>query len=573
MRIRTPASARRLFFSALLMAAGHAHAQTTLKTLYGNSADDQFGFSVRGAGDVNNDGFADVIVGARWDDIHGSNSGRVTVYNGKTFAVLYNADGDTQYDHLGTSVSTAGDVNADGWADFIAGADGDDNTGGGAGSARVWSGKTGAILYTFNGDAADDAFGTSVSGAGDVNNDGFADVIVGAPFDDDNGISSGTARVLSGKTGAILYTFKGVGANDFFGVTVSHAGDVNSDGFDDVIVGAPYADSNGSAAGMARVLSGQNGAILYTFKGTAAGDNFGSSVGCAGDVNLDGFSDVIVGAPYADPISSEAGEAKVFSGKTGAVLLTLQGDSATDLFGTSVSGAGDINHDGRDDVIVGSIWDDVNGINSGSAKVFSGANGALLMTVGGDLAQIQLGASVSGVGDVNGDGRADFMASSYLDDTGGANAGLARVYSGMAGGGGVVTYCTGKMNSAGCIPQIASSGTPKVSGTAAFTISCSQVLANRLGLVFYGFASASQPFHGGTLCVATPLHRTPPVGANGSGTGCTGNLAFDFNAWIRSGADPTLAAGETVFAQWWSRDGGAASGDSLSNALRFTIAP
>jgi hypothetical protein len=566
------------FVYAPLLAIGasvfavRAEAQTTLKTFYGNSADDQFGFSMRGAGDVNNDGFADVVVGARWDDLHGANSGRVTVYNGKTNAVLFQADGDTAYDHLGTSVSGAGDVNADGWDDYIAGADGDDNTGNGAGSARVWSGKTGAILYTFNGDATDDAFGTSVSGGGDVNNDGFADVIVGAPFDDDNGISSGTARVLSGKTGAILYTFKGASANDFFGVCVSNAGDVNNDGFDDVVVGAPYADTNGSAAGMARVFSGQNGAILYTFKGTAAGDNFGISVSGAGDVNNDGFADVIVGAPYADPIASEAGEAKVFSGANGSVLRTMQGDSSTDLFGSWVAGAGDVNNDGRDDVIVGAIWDDVNGINSGSAKVFSGATGALLMTMGGDVAQIQLGACVSGAGDVNGDGFDDLLASSYLDDTGGANAGLVRVYSPTPFAFSI--YCTGKVNSLGCTPLIAASGTAKVSGTAAFTISCSKVINNKQGLLFYGYAPANLPFHGGTLCVSMPIHRTSVMNSGGGSTpACTGTYSLDFNALIRSGQDPSLTAGELVCAQWWTRDQQPSSGDGFSNAVRFVINP
>ncbi|MHC4920931.1 MAG: FG-GAP repeat protein, partial [Planctomycetota bacterium] len=135
----------------------------------------------------------------------------------------------------------------------------------GSGSARVFSGKDGTILYTFNGDSAGDQFGLSVSGAGDVNKDGFADLIVGAQLDDNNGTDSGSARVFSGiwiATGGkrgkkILYTFNGDSANDHFGRFVSGAGDVNKDGSANLIVGAHADDNNGQDSGSARVLSGK----------------------------------------------------------------------------------------------------------------------------------------------------------------------------------------------------------------------------------------------------------------------------------------------------------------------------
>ena len=110
--------------------------------------------------------------------------------------------------------------------------------------------------YPFTGDSAGDRFGFFVSGAGDVNNDGFDDFIVGAPYDGNNGPISGSARVFSGATGAILYTVNGDSAGDLFGWSVSGAGDVNNDGFDDFIAGAPYDDNNGSDSGSARVFSG-----------------------------------------------------------------------------------------------------------------------------------------------------------------------------------------------------------------------------------------------------------------------------------------------------------------------------
>ena len=127
---------------------------------------------VAGAGDVNNDGYDDLIVGNTYGSNNGPTSGSACIYSGLDFGVLYTFDGDNSGDRLGISVSGAGDVNADGYPDLIVGAYLDDNTGTDSGSARVFSGIDGATLYTFDGDDAGDEFGWSVSGAGDVNNDG-----------------------------------------------------------------------------------------------------------------------------------------------------------------------------------------------------------------------------------------------------------------------------------------------------------------------------------------------------------------------------------------------------------------
>ncbi|MDX2114181.1 MAG: hypothetical protein SFZ24_00990 [Planctomycetota bacterium] len=416
---------------AVAMAASAAGAQVVHAPSYpftGDSAGDFFGWSVSGAGDVNNDGFDDFIVGAHFDDNNGIESGSARVFSGATGAVLYTFNGDSAGDNFGFSVSGAGDVNNDGFDDLIVGANLDDNNGDGSGSARVFSGATGAVLYTFNGDSAGDNFGSSVSGAGDVNNDGFDDLIVGARLDDDNGIDSGSARVLSGATGAVLYTFNGDSADDWFGHSVSGAGDVNNDGFDDLIVGARWDDSNGVDSGSANVFSGATGAVLYTFNGDSAGDLFGWSVSGAGDVNNDGFGDLIVGALFDDNNGDASGSARVFSGATGAILSTFNGDSGGDQFGVSVSGAGDVSNDGSDDFIVGARFDDNVGFNSGSARVFSGATGAILYTFTGDSEGDLFGFSVSGAGDVNNDGFDDLIVGAYWDDNNGENSGSARVF-------------------------------------------------------------------------------------------------------------------------------------------------
>ncbi|KPL04056.1 MAG: hypothetical protein AMJ90_02025, partial [candidate division Zixibacteria bacterium SM23_73_2] len=328
-----------------------------------------FGFSVSGAGDVYGDGYDDLIIGARFNDVGGDNAGRAYVYSGKTGGLLYTLTGEAAGDNFGVSVSGAGDVDNDGYFDLIVGANGNDAGGSSAGRAYVYSGQTGGLLYTFTGEAQYDYFGHSVSGAGDVDNDGHFDLIVGAYINDAGGSDAGRAYVYSGQTGGLLYTFTGEAANDYFGYSVSGAGDVNGDGYFDLIVGANGNDAGGSDAGRAYVYSGQTGNLLYTFTGEAVGDNFGISVSRAGDVDGDGYSDLIVGAYFAG--GNVAGRAYVYSGQTGDFLYTFPGEAAGDYFGCSVSGAGDLDNDGYFDLIVGAWRNDAGGTNAGRAYVYT----------------------------------------------------------------------------------------------------------------------------------------------------------------------------------------------------------
>ena len=395
------------------------------------SAGEEFGGSVSSAGDVNGDGFADLIVGTRRDGPNGRDPGNARVFSGIDGSVLYTFNGD------GASVSGAGDVNGDGFDDLIVGAPNTENNGTRSGSARVYSGVDGSVLYKFDGDSNNSQFGISVSGAGDVNGDGFADLIVGASLSDNNGRNSGSAKVFSGVDGSVLYTFDGDGDSflSSFGESVSGAGDVNGDGFDDLIVGARGVDKNGRDInfGRARVFSGVDGSVLYNFDGDSAGDQFGESVSGAGDVNGDGFADLIVGARFDDNNAPSSGSARVLSGSDGSVLYNFDGDSAGDFLGGSVSGAGDVNGDGFDDLIVGVDRDDNNGTDSGSARVLSGSDGSVLYVFDGNSAGDQFGFSVSGAGDVNGDGIADLIVGAPRDDDSAIVSGRARVLSGSDG--------------------------------------------------------------------------------------------------------------------------------------------
>ena len=375
---------------------------------------------------MNDDGYDDLIVGALYNDWGGTDAGRAYVYSGQTGGVLWTFTGESAYDRFGYSLSGAGDVNNDGYDDLIVAAPWNDAESDSAGRAYVYSGQTGGLLWTFTGEAAGDLFGWSVSGAGDVNNDGFADLIVGAPENDGGASNAGRAYVYSGQTGGLIWTFTREAEFDHFGWSVSGAGDVDNDGYEDLIVGIPY--SALAKQPQACVYSGQTGEKLWLFTADSPGDQFGHSVSGAGDVNNDGTPDVIVGALQLLP-DPDSGQAYVYSGQTGDLLWTFTGEGVHEYFGVSVSGAGDVNKDGFDDVIVGAPCNSAGGWDAGRAYCYSGLRGGLLCTFTGDAADNHFGHSVSGAGDVNNDGFDEVIVGAPYNNAGGAGAGRAYVYA------------------------------------------------------------------------------------------------------------------------------------------------
>jgi len=414
-------------------------------TFTGAAAGDHFGFSVSDAGDVNNDGYNDVIVGARGNDEGGNEAGRAYIYYSgasmdSTADVILT--GAAAYDWFGHSVSSAGDVNSDGYDDVVVGALGNDEGGSEAGRAYIYYG--GASMdstadVTLTGAAAGDYFGYSVSGAKDVNKDGYDDVIVSAYFNDAGGTEAGRAYIYFGaasmdSTADVLLT--GAAAFDNFGESVSCAGDVNKDGYDDVIVGAVGNDAGGSEAGRAYIYYGgasMDSTADVIFTGAAADDRFGGSVSGAGDVNKDGYDDVAVGAHFNDAGGSNAGRVYIHYGGASmdsAADVIFTGVAESNAFGT-VSGAGDVNNDGFDDVIVGAVGNDAGGTDSGQAYIYLGAasmDSAADVTLTGAAANDWFGSPVSGAGDVDNDGCDEIIVSASGDDAGGTDAGSAIVF-------------------------------------------------------------------------------------------------------------------------------------------------
>ena len=280
------------------------------------------------------------------------------------------------------------------------------------------------------GTGAFENFGHAVARLGDLDNDGVDDLAIGAPRANTAEPFAGRVTVLSGADGSTLFVLDGVGPAEYFGFAVASVGDVDADGLPDLLVGAPFA----AFAGQARLFSGAGGALLGTWTGDAAQDDFGSAVAGVGDANRDGVPDFVVGAPRGDLGGIDTGYARVYSGATGAPLTTVAGSLLLEAVGAALSGAGDLDGNGVPEMIVGAPgYNDGHSADLGRASVRSALTGALLWDVTGTAAGARLGSSVASVGDLDGDLLPDVAVGAPVDDAAQPNVGRASVYSGATG--------------------------------------------------------------------------------------------------------------------------------------------
>lgn len=400
-------------------------------TINGTDNSGRAGYAVAVVGDMNGDGKADYAIGEPFAQVGGTEKGRVKVYSGENDAVLFTFNGAETGSAFGFAVAAAGDVNHDGRADIIIGAPLFNGSGTDRGKVYIYSGATGTQMFQVTGTENNAQLGFSVGSAGDVNRDGKIDFLVGEPLANAGGTDRGKAYVYSGANGTVvLKTITGTENNAQLGYAVASAGDVNRDGRGDYIVGEPFASNGGTARGVAHVYSGTNGAELLSLDCTEEDNaHCGASVAAIGDVNRDGFTDVVVGEPLADGGGTNRGKAFVYDGSTGTALFTVTGAESNAQLGYAVAGAGDVNRDGRPDLIVGEPFADNGGTDRGKSYVHSGATGGVLYTLAGTENDAELGFAVAGGGDFNRDGKADFLVGASLAEGSGTDAGAAIRYT------------------------------------------------------------------------------------------------------------------------------------------------
>ena len=435
--------------------------------LIGEEAGDNASYarSLAFAGDVDGDGFDDVLVGARSNDSGGADAGTAYLFYGPVYGTndLSAADarliGENPGDTAAWSVAPMPDANGDAYGDLLIGAAQEDTGGTDAGAVYVVHGPLygdldlGTAQVKLTGESGGDLAGACAV-TGDVDGDGYDDVVVGARHHDAGGSDSGAAYVvygpLVGNSSLASADAKLVGeaSGDYAGWFVAAGGDVDGDAVEDVLVSALYQDAGGSSSGATYLLYGPVYGMMdlstadAKLIGEEPGDQAGWQISFAGDVDGDGLEDVIVGAGGNDATGSGAGAAYLLLGPLfGDVDLSnstaiFHGEAAGDWAGTRVSDAGDVNDDGYDDFLIGAYQEDTGGTDAGAIYLVYGPRvgiwslGDADIKFIGETAEDRSSETAFWRGDVDGDGFTDLLLGGRGNDVGGNEAGIAYIFYG-----------------------------------------------------------------------------------------------------------------------------------------------
>ena len=403
--LRTTATAL-LLLSSSIAAQEFGGDAKILDRINGQSGFGYFGDAVANAGDVNGDGTSDILIGAPRNTIGSAGyEGSAFVYSGRNGALLYQYDGTFRYSGLGDAVAGLGDINGDNFDDFVIGAPGpwqDDLD-----VCYVYSGRTGLLLYQVA-----DVGGFACTPVGDLNLDGVTDF---ASSKLDAGVGSqaiGEVSIISGATGARMRTITTNANGTSYGYSVAGNHDLDNDGFHDLIIGEPFAMANGTDdVGQVHVISGRTGQPMYLLQPPTleADMTFGFSVATIADLTGDQIPDILVGAPSLN--SAASGDLFLYSGADGSLLLRMPNPGTGISFGSSICALGDITGDGIPDIAVGDMGWSGNQPHSGAVYLLSGLDFSILHRWSDLPYTERLGSQITLMGDLNLDGAKEFVLS------------------------------------------------------------------------------------------------------------------------------------------------------------------
>jgi len=536
---------------ALGLSTPGALAQLVLFEYEGSTAGDQFGWSIASAGDVDDDGFDDVVVGAKADGQNGPSSGTVWVLSGKGGTILHEIVGSGPGVRLGYAVSGVGDADGDGHDDFAAGAPREN---GALGQAFVYSGATGEVIFSRTGGGGGDGFGTALDGRWDLDGDGARDLIVGA--DQELAGLVGYVEAYSIVNDATIMTvpgapIAGAGPGDRFGEAVVGIPDVSGDGLPDVLIGAPGFDAGAADTGAAFLARGATGLLFGTRFGSQPGEQYGFAVAGLDDVSGDGETELVVGAPFhAAALGGTAGRVETVSGgaATPVPWLTWEGQPG-DQLGRRLARAGDWDGDLVGDLVAASPTESSLVPNGGAAQVLSGADGETLHAQLGASPDDLLGQAVAGELDLSGDGAVDLLVGANIDPAVRGRPGYALAVSSFD----PWTDLGEALAGAGGTPRL-EAGNTLVPGTP-LVVALEQAAPAAPLVLAAGFETLFVPFKGGTMVPA------PALLLDGLATDAGGAAALE-TVWPDG-----VPAGTTLVLQAWIVDPTGPAGFTASNGV------
>lgn len=496
--------------------------------------------SVAPAGDRDGDGVPELFLGS----FHGD---RVHVVSGVDRVPLF----DFPTISPALSIAAVRDLDGDGLADVMTGELYDGSNGSNRGAARVYSGATGAVIHECLGLIDEGHFGARIANLGDIDGDSFDDLAVCSR----GLIEPAYGRVYSGRTGGVLSNYRAKALD----LLLSGAGDVDGDGFADILRTDPDEFVATNARGRARLISGRTGTLIREIVGVPGELAFGALCGPAGDANGDGYGDVLLGSGGSVP----SNVVRVYSGIDGAVLfgLSMGNHTGGPLATTYALSIGDVDGDGSPDIALKSIQRIVD--------VFSGATSQLIHRY-----VLSIDAwGISSPVDLNRDGLDDLVITGWF----GGYVGRFALHAFASGWPAPAKYCTAQTSSDGCAPSmhVLEGGVSLTVGDQ-LEIVALHVSAEAPGMLLWNTAAANTPFHGGSLCVAqgAALHRTSlHFSGREFGLPCAGSLRHVLRrSYLAAHA---LTPGTTIYAQFISRDPDSphAGKTNLTDALAITLAP